>query len=67
VAAAQRGAARDGQAGAAFFKDWDVVLTPIASGPAFPHDQAGERHDRTAIRVAGLIEKAWRGFAPPPG
>jgi amidase len=105
---------------AAFFKDWDVVLTPVASGPAFPHDQAGERHDRTiivnghpqpvtdqlfwagypglfylpatvaplgmidglpvgvqiigaqhhdrtTIRVAGLIEKAWRGFTPPPG
>lgn len=105
---------------AAFFGDWDVVLTPVASGPAFPHDQAGERHertimvnghpqkvtdqlfwagypglfylpatvaplgmidglpvgvqiigaqyaDRTTIRVAGLIEKAWRGFAPPPG
>lgn len=105
---------------AAFFREWDVVLTPVASGPAFPHDQAGERHertimvngrvqpvtdqlfwagypglfslpatvaplglidglpvgvqiigaqyaDRTTIRVAQLLEKAWRGFVPPPG
>jgi amidase len=105
---------------ASFFEDWDVVLTPVASGPAFPHDHAGERHertimvnghaqpvtdqlfwagypglfylpatvaplglidglpvgvqiigaqyaDRTTIRVAQLLEKAWRGFTPPPG
>jgi amidase len=23
--------------------------------------------DRTTIRVAGLLEKAWRGFVPPDG
>jgi amidase len=105
---------------AAFFQEWDVVLTPCASGPAFPHDQAGERQDRTimvngrtqpvtdqlfwagypglfylpatvaplgtidglpvgvqiigaqhddrtTIAVAGMIEKAWAPFVPPPG
>jgi amidase len=104
-----------------FFRDWDVVLCPQAASPAFPHDQAGERHnrtipvngkrvpvtdqmfwaglasfyllpgtvaplgisadglpfgvqilggmyeDRTTIAVAGMLEKAWRGFTPPPG
>lgn len=105
---------------AAFFQDWDVLLCPTAAGAAFPHDQEGERHDRTievngrkqpttdqlfwagypglfflpgtvaplglidglpvgvqivgaqyddrtTIAVAGMIEKAWRGFEPPPG
>ena len=106
---------------AEFFKDWDVLLCPQAASPAFPHDQAGERHermivvngkrvpvtdqmfwaglasfyllpgtvaplgmsaeglpfgvqilggmyeDRTTIAVAGMLEKAWRGFVPPPG
>jgi len=36
----------------AFFHDWDVLLCPTAAGPAFPHDQAGERIDRT-IQVNG--------------
>jgi amidase len=105
---------------AAFLRDWDVVLTPTAAGPAFPHDQEGERHDRTitvngraqpvtdqlfwagypglfylpataaplgridglpvgvqiigpqygdraTIAFAALLEKAWSGFAAPPG
>jgi amidase len=105
---------------AAFFQAWDVVLTPCASGPAFPHDHEGERQDRTimvnghaqkvtdqlfwagypglfylpataaplgtidglpvgvqiigaqyddrtTIAVAGMIEKAWAPFVPPPG
>jgi amidase len=105
----------------AFFRDWDVLLCPQAASPAFPHDQTGERHertivvngkrvpvtdqmfwaglasfyllpgtvaplgmsaeglpfgvqilggmyeDRTTIAVAGMLEKAWRGFVPPPG
>ncbi len=32
-----------------FFKEWDVLLTPVAAGPAWPHDQKGERIDRTII------------------
>ena len=92
----------------------------VDAGAAFPHDQEGERHDRTievngrkqpttdqlfwagypglfflpgtvaplglidglpvgvqivgaqyddrtTIAVAGMLEKAWRGFEPPPG
>jgi len=104
-----------------FFRDWDVLLCPQAASPAFPHDQAGERHervievngkmvpvtdqmfwaglasfyllpgtvaplglskgglpfgvqilggmyeDRTTIAVAGMLERTWRGFVPPPG
>jgi len=105
----------------AFFRDWDVLLCPQAASPAFVHDQAGERHqrtievngkrvpvtdqmfwaglasfyllpgtvaplglsanglpfgvqilggmfeDRTTIAVAGMLEKSWREFVPPPG
>ena len=32
-----------------FFKEWDVLLTPAAAGPAWPHDQKGERIDRKII------------------
>jgi amidase len=37
---------------AEFFRDWDILLTPAAASAAWPHDQAGERHDRT-ISVNG--------------
>ncbi len=32
---------------AGFFQDWDILLCPAASSAAWPHDQAGDRHDRT--------------------
>ncbi|MDH3740944.1 MAG: amidase, partial [Hyphomicrobiales bacterium] len=32
-----------------FFADYDVLLCPTASTAAFPHDQEGERHERTII------------------
>ena len=34
----------------AFFEEWDLLLCPPASTAAFPHDQQGERYERT-IRV----------------
>ena len=37
---------------AEFFRDWDILLTPAAASAAWPHDQAGERHERT-ITVNG--------------
>jgi amidase len=37
---------------AAFFQDWDLFLCPPAASPAQPHDQAGERWERT-ITVNG--------------
>ena len=33
----------------AFFEDWDVLLCPAAASAAFPHDQVGERHERTIL------------------
>ena len=36
----------------AFFEEWDLLLCPPAASAAFPHDQQGERHERT-IRVNG--------------
>jgi amidase len=37
---------------AAFFQKWDVFLCPPAASPAQPHDQSGERWERT-ITVNG--------------
>jgi amidase len=51
----------------AFFRDWDVLLTPAAAGPAWPHDQTGERVDRV-ITVNGKPEDTnrqlfWAGIS----
>jgi amidase len=51
----------------AFFKDWDVLLTPVAAGPAWPHDQKGDRLDRK-IMVNGRLEDTndqlfWAGIS----
>ncbi len=50
-----------------FFGDWDVLLCPQAASPAFPHDQAGERHERV-IEVNGKMvpvtdQMFWAGLA----
>ncbi len=50
----------------AWFETYDLLLCPAASSPAFPHDQAGERHDRT-IRVNGEMQPVvdqlfWAGY-----
>jgi amidase len=37
---------------AEFFKDYDLLLCPAAASAAFPHDQQGERWERT-IEVSG--------------
>lgn len=37
---------------AEFFREWDLLICPAASSAAFPHDQQGERHNRT-ITVNG--------------
>ncbi|GAB5470203.1 MAG: amidase [Rhodospirillales bacterium] len=49
-----------------FFQDWDVLLAPVGAGPAFPHDQTGERVDRT-IEINGKAENTtdqlfWAGL-----
>jgi len=51
----------------AFFRDWDVLLTPAAAGPAWPHDQKGDRLDRV-ITVNGKPEDTsnqlfWAGIS----
>ncbi len=49
-----------------FFGEWDILVSPVAASTAFPHDHAGERHDRT-IRVNGhevptTDQMFWAGF-----
>ena len=52
---------------AAFFGEWDVLLCPQAASPAFPHDQEGERHERTievnGRRVPVTDQMFWAGLA----
>ena len=52
---------------AEFFREWDVLICPAASSAACPHDQSGERHERT-ITVNGRPVPAtdqlfWAGFS----
>ena len=49
-----------------FFKEWDILLCPAAVSAAWPHDQAGERHDRV-ITVNNKQQNTtdqmfWAGF-----
>jgi len=50
-----------------FFKDYDLLLCPPAASAAFPHDQKGERHERT-VRVNGrevptTDQLFWAGYS----
>ncbi|QQS11880.1 MAG: amidase [Rhodospirillales bacterium] len=51
---------------AEFFRDYDLLLCPVAASAAFPHDQAGERHDRTievdGRRVPTTDQLFWAGL-----
>ncbi|MSP82974.1 MAG: amidase [Alphaproteobacteria bacterium] len=51
---------------AEFFKDWDVLLCPAAASAAFPHDQAGERYQRTVAvngrQVPTTDQLFWAGY-----
>ncbi|MFQ5520124.1 MAG: amidase [Candidatus Methylomirabilia bacterium] len=51
---------------AEFFKEYDLLLCPAAASAAFPHDQQGERYERT-VRVNGrpvptTDQLFWAGF-----
>jgi amidase len=51
----------------AFFDDWDVMICPAAASAAFPHDQKGERHDRTVPvngrQVPTTDQLFWAGYS----
>ncbi len=42
----------------AFFEDWDVLLCPVACGPAFAHDHSPDMESRT-LRIAGVVRSYW--------
>jgi amidase len=52
---------------AEFFKEWDVLLCPVTSTAAFPHDHVGERHERTIVvngkRVPTTDQLFWAGYS----
>ena len=49
-----------------FFTRYDLLLCPVAAVAAFPHDQAGERHERTLMvngRRAPVTDHLfWAGY-----
>lgn len=50
-----------------FFTTYDLLLCPVASTAAFPHDQKGERYDRTLLvngtRVPVTDHLFWAGYS----
>jgi amidase len=51
----------------AFFKDWDVLICPVAASAAWPHNQEGERWRRT-IPINGKPQPTtsqlfWAGYS----
>jgi amidase len=50
-----------------FFDDWDVMICPAAASGAFPHDQQGERHERTipvnGRQVPTTDQLFWAGYS----
>jgi amidase len=51
---------------AEFFTRYDLLLCPVAGSAAFPHDHAGERHERTLVvngkRVPATDHLFWAGY-----
>jgi len=51
---------------AEFFKEYDLLLCPPTASAAFPHDHAGERHERTievnGRRVPTTDQLFWAGY-----
>lgn len=51
----------------AFFGEYDLMLCPAAASAAFPHDQQGERHDRTITvngkQVPTTDQLFWAGYS----
>ena len=52
---------------AEFFKEWDLLLCPVASSAAFPHDHVGERYERSIVvngkRVPATDQLFWAGYS----
>ncbi|MGE0213042.1 MAG: amidase [Parvibaculaceae bacterium] len=50
-----------------FFQDYDVLLCPAAASAAVPHDQVGERYERTILvngrRVPTTDQLFWAGYS----
>ena len=55
------------RAWAEFFTQHDLLLCPVAGTAAFPHDQKGERHERTLVvngkRVPVTDHLFWAGYS----
>jgi len=51
----------------AFFKDYDLMIAPVAQTAAFPHDQKTIRHERTIVvnnkKLPVVDQIFWAGYA----
>jgi amidase len=51
----------------AFFKDYDLMIAPVAQTAAFPHDQKTIRHERTIVvnnkKVPVVDQIFWAGYS----
>lgn len=51
----------------AFFDDYDVIIAPVASGPAFPKDEAGMRQfrriDVNGVQQLETLQLFWSGYS----
>jgi len=51
----------------AFFKDYDLMLCPVAVTAAFPHDHKDPRHERTIVvnnkKVPVVDQIFWAGYS----
>jgi amidase len=59
-----------GQRWAALFREWDVVIAPPFSTPAYPHDQspsAGRQIDIDGQKHPYMDQLVWAEFATTPG
>jgi amidase len=52
---------------AEFFEEWDLLLCPVVSSAAFPHDHVGERYERTITvngkKVPTTDQLFWAGYS----
>ena len=55
------------RAWAEFFTRYDLLLCPVAGRAAIPHDQTGERHERTVLINGSAVPVTdhlfWAGYA----
>ncbi len=54
-----------------FFRQWDILITPVCASTAFPHDHNGARHERDLIINGSaqpeIMQLFWSGYSGVAG